>query len=104
MMLVLVLMRVQMKASEPRPSRTYRDVGREATRESDKEEIIKERSQRSPPTPVYTGVSDARRKDVRVDDDDNDNDNDNANNGDQYDDNGDQDEDAMMLRHLPHHH
>ena len=51
MMLVLVLMRVQMKASEPRPSRTYRDVGREATRESDKEEIIKERSQRSPPTP-----------------------------------------------------
>ena len=78
--------------------------------------------QRTPPAPTEAEASDAKRRENRDDNDDETRlreettivknmtidtmiyDNDNANNGDQYDDNGDQDEDAMMLRHLPHHH
>ena len=56
MMLVLVLMRVQMKASEPRPSRTYRDVGREATRESDEEVIMKDKASAPRPPRYNRGV------------------------------------------------
>ena len=54
--MVLVLVLVQMKASEPRPSRTCRDVGREATRESDEEVIMKEKASAPRPPRYNRGV------------------------------------------------
>ena len=45
-----------MEASEPRPSRTCRDVGREATRESDEEVIMKEKASAPRPPRYNRGV------------------------------------------------